>query len=192
MKRGVRALGVAASDGESVATLAGVVVRADRVVDGARLETCTVGGTDATSCVETIFDELGREDVQFVLCAGIAPAWFNVLDLRAIHEHVERPVLSVSFESSSGLAGAIREQFDGDERDRRLAVYERQPPRHRVTVDDDELWVRAVGCDTDRAREVVRAYTPDGVGRPEPVRVARLVARAGRSDTQDTDDGAES
>lgn len=192
MKQGVRALGVAASDGESAATLAGAVVRVDRVVDGARFETCTVGGTDATSAVEDIFDELSREDVQFLLCAGIAPAWFNVLDLRAIHEHVERPVVSVSFESSPGLENAIREQFEGDERDRRLAVYERQPPRHRVTVGDDDLWVRAVGCDADRAREVVRAYTPSGGGRPEPLRVARLLARAGRSYKVDADGGAES
>ncbi|MFB6177945.1 MAG: DUF99 family protein [Halobaculum sp.] len=181
MKQGVRALGVAASDGESTATLAGVVVRADRVVDGACFETCTVGGTDATDSVRSIFDDLGRDDVQFLVCAGIAPAWFNVLDLHAIHDHVERPVLSVSFESSPGLADAIREQFAGAERDRRVAIYERQPPRHRVTVGDDDVWVRAVGCDAERAREVVRAFTPSGSGRPEPVRVARTMARAGRT-----------
>jgi hypothetical protein len=195
VKSGVRALGIAASDGESTATLAGAVVRADRVVDGFRFGTCTVGGLDSTRTICSLFDELGRADVQYLLCAGIAPAWFNVLDLHAIHEHVERPVLSVSFEASPGLDGALRDHFEGEELARRLDVYERQPPRVRVGVGaenetggdeasgtggGDDLWVRAVGCDEATAREVVRAYRPEGSGRPEPLRVARLVARASR------------
>jgi endonuclease V-like protein UPF0215 family len=181
VKTGTRALGIAASDGSDRATLAGVVVRADRVVDGVAFASCTVGGTDATDTVVSLFDRLGREDVQYLLCAGVAPAWFNLLDLPAIHDAVDRPTLSVSFEASLGLAPALREQFSGDDRDDRLAVYERQPPRHPLTVGDDDLWVRAAGCDPETAREVVRAYTPEGSGRPEPLRVARQAARAGRA-----------
>jgi endonuclease V-like protein UPF0215 family len=173
-------LGVAVSDGESTATLAGAVVRADRVVDGLAYESCTVGGTDATAAVETVLSTLAREDLQYLLCAGIAPAWFNLFDLDAIHDAFGDPVVSVSFESSVGLEPALREQFDDAALDRRLAVYERQPPRERVTVGDDTVWVRAVGCDPDRVGEIVRAFTPDGSGRPEPLRIARLAARAGR------------
>ena len=32
----------------------------------------------------------------------------------------------------------------------------------------------------DAAADVVAAFTPEGSGRPEPLRVARLAARAGR------------
>jgi len=188
MRAGVRALGLAESFRGAESTLAGAVVRADRVVDGFVFGTCTVGGTDATATVGSLFDRLGREDVRYVFLAGVAPAWFNVLDLPAVHEAVDRPVLSVSFEESPGLEPALREAFSGDALDERLAVYRRQPERRRLTVNDETLFVRAVGVTDDEAADVVRAFTPEG-GRPEPLRVARLAARA--ADDAFVDDGRE-
>ncbi|GAA0648080.1 endonuclease dU [Salarchaeum japonicum] len=173
MKSGTRALGVAESYTGEDSTLAGAVVRADRVVDDFSFESCTVGGLDATDCVIDIWNDLDRPDVQYLLVAGVAPAWFNVLDLRRIHDAVERPVLSVSFEASPGLGDAIEREFDDP--GERLERYERQPPRKEVWVNDEAVFVRSVGCETPT--EVVRAFTPAG-GRPEPVRVARLAARA--------------
>ena len=179
MKSGVRALGLAESyaDGGS-ATVAGCVVRADRTVDGIVFSTWTVGGTDSTATVVECWERLARDDIRYLLVAGIAPAWFNLLDLRAVHEAVDRPVLSVSFEPSPGLEPALREAFEGAALADRLATYRRQPDREPVAVDGDTVLVRAVGCDADTAATVVRAFTPEG-GRPEPVRVARLAARAG-------------
>ena len=185
MKSGVRALGVAESSSGDAAesVLAGAVVRADRSVDGFSFGTCTVGGTDATDAVRTLFSDLGREDVQYVLLAGVALAWFNLVDLRRLHAALDRPVLSVSFESSPGLEPALREQFEGAALDCRLDVYRSLPPRRRLMVDDGDgdgdVYVRAVGLDDEDAAAVVRAYTPTG-GRPEPLRVARLAARAAR------------
>ena len=180
MKGGVRALGIAESyPGEAdTSTLAGAVVRADRVVDGLAFGACTVGGTDATDAIIDVVDRLDRPDASHLFVAGVAPAWFNLLDLHRIHEAVDRPVLSVSFEDSPGLETAIREAFDGRAREGRLETYRAQPPRERVALEDGTCWVRAVGCGAGRAREVVRAFTPEG-GRPEPLRVARLAARAG-------------
>ncbi|MDS0297698.1 DUF99 family protein [Halogeometricum sp. S1BR25-6] len=196
MKSGTRALGVAESyadqrspkgrgvdaserpDAESV--LCGAVVRADRVVDGAAYGTCAVGGTDSTDAIRRLFSDLGREDVRLLFVAGVAPAWFNLVDLERLADAVERPVLSVSFEGSSGLASALREQFSGDALDARLSVYESLPPRRPVDVGDDTVFVRAVGIDDEAAARAVRAYTPEGSGRPEPLRVARLLARSGR------------
>ena len=195
MKAGARAVGVAESyrgtgaaagddgpDGpgapaRTLSTLAAAVVRADRVVDGVGLATCSVGGTDATGAVIDLVAGLDREDVRYVLIAGVAPAWFNVVDLGAVEAALNRPVVCVSFEDSPGLEGALERAFEGEALAERLDVYRRQPPRHRLEVNDDTVFVRAVGLDRDRAAEVVSAYTPVG-GRPEPVRVARLVARA--------------
>ena len=177
MKSGARALGIAESFRDDTSTLAGVVVRASRVVDGFTFTSCTVGGTDSTAAVVDLFEQLGREDVRYLLVAGIAPAWFNVLDLRRIHEAVERPVLSVTFEASPGLESALREAFDGDALERRLATYRAQPERRSVTINGETVYVRSVGVDDGEANDVIRAFTPEG-GRPEPVRVARLAARA--------------
>lgn len=177
MKPGSRALGVAESYRRDRSTLAGAVVRADRVVDGFVFGSCTVGGTDATDAVVSLHRRLDRADVQQLLVAGIAPAWFNVLDLHRIHDATGLPVLSVTFEESDGLISAIREAFEGEARHRRLATYRAQPERQSVSVGHETLFVRSVGMDPDRAADVVRGFTPEG-GRPEPVRVARLAARA--------------
>lgn len=177
MKPGARVAGVAESaDGER-STLAAAVVRADRAVDGFAFGQCTVGGTDATTRVGDLLDALDREDLQAVLLAGIAPAWFNLLDLHDIADRSGQPVLSVSFEDSEGLEPALRRAFDGDDLEERLAVYRRQPTREQLAVNDETVWVRSVGLDAGDAAELVRAFTPEG-GRPEPVRVARLAARA--------------
>ncbi|GAA0312540.1 DUF99 family protein [Halarchaeum salinum] len=177
MKTGARALGLAESYvGEAGrSTLAGAVVRADRVVDDFRFSACTIGGTDATETAIDCWDALDRPDVRYVLVAGVALAWYNVLDLDQLHDATDRPVLAVSFEASGGLEDAIREAFDGDAATARLAAYRALPERRAVDVDDDTVYVRSVGCD-DPAR-VVRAFTPEG-GRPEPLRVAREAARA--------------
>lgn len=176
IKDGTRALGIAESYRESESTLAGAVVRADRVLDDFAFGQCTVGGTDASEAVVGLFDRLGRPDVQYVMLAGIAPAWYNMLDLHAIAAHTDRPVLSVTFEASEGLEAPLREAFDGDALETRLSTYRDQPDRQQVSVDGETLYVRAVGIDDGAAAEVVRAFTPEG-GRPEPLRVARLAAR---------------
>ena len=177
MKAGVRALGIAESFRDDTSTLAGVVVRASRVVDGFAFSSCSVGGTDSTDAVIDLVADLGREDVRYLLLAGIAPAWFNVLDLRRVHAAVDRPVVSVTFEESSGLESALCEAFDGDALAARLETYRAQPARREVSVNGETVYVRHVGLPADEAADVVRAFTPEG-GRPEPLRVSRLAARA--------------
>ncbi|MFC6787361.1 DUF99 family protein [Halobaculum halobium] len=198
MTSGTRAVGVAVSaDGRSDddpparATVAAAVVRTDRVVDGLSFSTCTVGGVDATAAVVDCLRRLDRPDARHVLLAGVAPAWFNVIDCRRVYEATDRPVTAVSFEASDGLAPHLREHFDGEARRRRLAVYDSLPERRPLSLggdgggggdpDESDLWLRAVGVDAVTAERVVAAHTPDGQGRPEPLRVARLAARAGRS-----------
>ncbi len=176
MKSGARALGVAESYCGDTSTLAGVVVRADRTVDGFAFETCTVGGTDSTAAILALFSALDREDIRYLFVAGIAPAWYNVIDLHRLHEQTGLPVLSVSFETSDGLAEAIEREFDDSPARTRLDTYDAQPPRRAVEVDTETVYLRSLGLDEKRARDVVRAFTPEG-GRPEPVRVARLAAR---------------
>lgn len=200
MKAGARALGVAESYRESAgadrgegpaseraasetareqtSTLAGCVARADRVTDDFVFGRCTVGGSDATAAVCEMVERLDREDVRLLFVAGVALAWFNVLDLRRIRDETDLPVLSVTFEESSGLESAIREAFDDEDTVRdRLATYRDQPERRSLTVNDETVFVRSVGVDGGAANDAVRAFTPAG-GRPEPLRVARTAARA--------------
>ena len=177
MKPGTRALGIAESYRDETSTIAGSVVRADCVVDGIAIGSCTVGGTDATDAILDLWASLDREDIQYLLVAGIAPAWFNIVDLHHLHDTTGLPTLSISFEGSSGLGDAIDTAFEGTEKRVRLDCYRAQPSRLPVTVNGEQVFVRSVGLESAEAKAVVRRFTPAG-GRPEPLRVARLVARA--------------
>jgi len=180
MKSGVRAVGVAESyarDAEE-STIAGVVCRADRTVDGCAFATCTVGGSDVTDAVATLYDRLDREDVRYVIVAGVALSWYNMLDLEALAARIDRPVIAVTFEESRGLEDALRDAFDGEALERRLDRYRSLPERHATTVDGHDLYVRAAGIDVAEGERVLEHFTAEG-GRPEPLRVARFLARAG-------------
>ena len=180
LKSGTRALGVAESYTGTAgdrSTLAGVVTRADRTTDGFAFADCTVGGLDATDAIVGLYDQLDREDVRYVFVAGVAPAWYNLIDLHAIHDDTTLPVLAVTFEASTGLEAALRDEFSGEALDARLDRYHRLPSREPVAVNDHTVYVRAVGLGADEAAAVVDGFTPEG-GRPEPLRVARLAARA--------------
>lgn len=182
MKSGARALGVAESyctDAE-FSTLAGAVVRADGIVDGLAYDSCTVGGSDATDAVLALLERCARPDVQYLLVGAIAPAWYNLLDLSQIQAAADRPLIAVTFEASTGLEDGLREAFSGADLDGRLEVYRSLPERHRLSVNDETVYVRSLGCDREEAATVVRGFTPTG-GRPEPIRVARLAARAADS-----------
>jgi len=174
MKQGVRALGVAESyrgeTGDSY--LAGAVVRGSYAVDGLVYTTATVGGTDATDAVVELYD---RDDVRLLMLSGVALSWYNIVDLHAVNEATGVPVASVTYEESDGLRRAIRDEFDGEARDERLATYDSLPPRRPVSVCDTTFYLRSVGVPDERADEWMRGFTHDG--RPEPVRVARLAAR---------------
>ncbi|OYR59380.1 endonuclease dU [Halorubrum halodurans] len=189
-----RTLGVAFSDGDRVSRIAGAVLRADATLDGLAYGACTVGGTDATDAVVDLVADLDRQDVRHVCIAGVAPAWFNLLDLRRIHEAVGRPVSAVSYEASPGLEPALREALGGGAGDadadglaERLAVYRSLPPRRRVALDGpaSPLFVRAVGLADDRAAAIVRSLVREGFRRPEPLRIASIAAGAHREAVPD-------
>lgn len=164
--------------------IAGAVVTADGTLDGLGFGRCTVGGTDATDAVCALVDRIDREDVRHVACAGIAPAWFNCIDLHTLSETVDRPVYAVSYEDSPGLDAALRAAFDGEALATRREMYVELPPRVQVDTTDiagnGELFVRAVGIEPARAAAAVRALVQEGFRRPEPLRIAALAASAHR------------
>ena len=182
MKPGRRALGVAESyrgrsDEGTNSTLGGAVVRGNRVLDDVVFATCRVGGLDATEAIVDCWERLDRPDVRYLFVAGIAPAWYNIVDIESLSEAIDRPVISVSFEESTGLEDALREAFDGEALEARLERYERLPARRRVETAAGDLFVRSAGIDRERATQLVEASTFEG--RPEPLRAAKLVAAAG-------------
>jgi len=176
-KSGIRVLGIAESyRRREYSTLAGVVMRRDLVIDGMGLSSVTVGGSDATEATIKIFDDLRRKDINCLMLSGCVISWFNIIDPGEVSERTGLPVVAVTYEQSDGLADDIRYHFPDD--DRHLAAYlalgERTPFRLHTGY---EIYCRAWDIGMDDARRICNAFTKSGKI-PEPLRVARLMARA--------------
>jgi endonuclease V-like protein UPF0215 family len=176
-KKGLRALGIAESfSGREYSTLAGIVMRKDLKIDGFAFSRVTIGGMDATDGVLAIVDALGRRDINVILLSGCVIAFFNIIDAARVHNQTGLPVICVTYEESSGLEGDILHHFPGDRA--RLDAYRRLGDRTPHTLPDGQMmYLHSWGLDPADAGRLCTAFTCEGKI-PEPLRVARLAARA--------------
>lgn len=177
-KPGLRALGIAESFVRSrpISILAGVIMRADMRVDGLAYACATVGGDDGTQAVLGLCRQLSRADLNALILSGAAISWFNVIDLHEIYEKMQKPLICLTYQESAGLQRHIREHFSSPEE--KLSRYRALGERHPVRLKTGyEVFVRALGASTEEARILLNKFTRDGRV-PEPVRLARLAARA--------------
>lgn len=175
-KKGLRILGIAESfSGSPESILAGVVMRKDLRIDGFRFTTATVGGMDATERIVGLYHSFERSDINVLMISGSVISWYNIIDPERIFEKTERPVIVVTYEDSSGLEDDIGRHFPGDLE--RLGNYRRLGPRTELDLDTGyTIFLRATGIGTGDAGRLCRQLTFDGKV-PEPLRVARLLAR---------------
>ncbi len=175
-KKGFRILGIAESfSSRQQSLIAGVVMRRDLRIDGVAFSSVTVGGTDATGRILDLFFDLRRRDINGVMISGCVIAWFNVIDPGKIASETGLPVVCVTYEHSDGLASHIVRHFPEDMP--RLRAYEKLGERVPVRLDTGyTIYLRAWGMEQEDAVRLCRIFTHDGKV-PEPVRVARLVAR---------------
>jgi len=176
-KSGTRILGIAESfRGRDRSILAGIVMRRDLRIDGAALETITVGGMDATEAIIRIYETLNRSDINLILISGAVMAWYNIISPDIISQTTDRPVIIITYEQSDGLCDTLRYHFPGDSE--RLAAYKALGERDFVRLHTGHtVYLRRAGIPLTTAEEIIHQITLDGKV-PEPVRVARLIARS--------------
>jgi endonuclease V-like protein UPF0215 family len=179
-KKAFRALGVSESfvKGESEkSVLAGVVMRADKAIDGFVFAEATVGGMDATSKVTEMHKTLGREDISVLLLNGCVISWYNVIDLHKVAEETSLPLICVTYEESEGLDKYFKELFPEDW-ENRIQVYHKNKERTPLKLNTGHIvYVRFLGMSMEEAKAILDKFTSHGAV-PEPLRVARLLARA--------------
>ncbi|WP_456475256.1 endonuclease dU [Candidatus Pyrohabitans sp.] len=176
-KRGLRALGIAESfvKQRNRAVLAGVVMRGDLQVDGFGFAEVTLRGLDATQGVIDIYRQLGRRDINLIMLNGCIISLFNLIDLDRVYETLARPVICVTYEESSGLEKYLREFSDAEAR---LEIYRRLGGRSELKLNTGyRVFVRYRGLEPHEVRHALNLFTLQG-SVPEPLRVARLLARA--------------
>jgi len=175
-KNGLRALGIAECyTGRSISRLAGVVMRKDLRIDGFTFSTVTVGGTDATAAVLRMMNELERNDINAIMLSGCIIAWFNIINPARIAQETGKPVICVTYEDSEGLLPEICHHFPGDTE--RISAYKNLGERIRVELHTQQtIFIRCWGIDAGDGTRLCNDFTIEG-RIPEPLRVARLLAR---------------
>ncbi len=178
-KPGIRTLGVAESfrQGQRWSVLAGVVMRSDRVIDGVALGRTAVGGEDATSSILSLLRRFKRNDVNLIMVSGAILSLYNIVDVDTLATRSRLPVVCLTYKETAGIEGSIRRHFpEGAEA--RIEAYRKLGRRTGVTLrTGHRVFVRTSGIDSDSVKPILDAFTLQG-SIPEPVRVAKLLARA--------------
>ena len=178
-KPGIRALGVAESfrPGGKSSVLAGVVMRSDLVIDGVAFGKTSLGGDDATASIASLFRKFRRNDVNLIMVSGAILSLYNIIDVDALSARTRVPVVCLTYKETAGIEDSIRRHFpEGAEA--KLVAYRALGARTGVKLRTGQrVYVRTAGIDSSAAGRVLDAFTLQG-SVPEPVRVAKLLARA--------------
>jgi endonuclease V-like protein UPF0215 family len=178
-KPGIRALGVAESfrQGQKRSVLAGVVMRSDFVIDGVALGSTIVGGDNATSSIVSLFRKFRRNDVNLIIVSGAILSLYNIVDVDLLSKRTRLPVICLTYKETAGIEGSIRHHFpEGVEK--KLEAYRRLGNRVGVNLHTaHRVYIRTAGVADAAAKSVLDLFTLQG-SIPEPVRVAKLLARA--------------
>jgi uncharacterized protein len=178
-KPGIRALGVAESfkAEQRSSILAGVVMRRDLVIDGFALGHTSVGGDDATKSILALYRRLRRNDVNLLMVSGAILSLYNIIDVDELSRRSRLPVICLTYKETAGIEGSIRKRFPGAA-ETKLEAYRKLGPRTRISlVSGHSVYIRGAGIGADEVKPVLDMFTLQG-SVPEPVRVARLLARA--------------
>jgi len=180
-KKAIRALGVAESfrKDDEFSTLAGVVMRSDLVVDGFALGSLKVSGSDSTNSIVKLFEKLARNDINAVLLSGSVLSLYNVVDVDSLHESLKLPIIALTFKKSrSDLERNIRKRFPALEAKNKIVLLRKLgTPNELRLASDYKVFVRASGIHEVATKRLLDRFTLQGA-LPEPIRLARLLARA--------------
>ena len=178
-KPGIRTLGVAETfrQGSKKSVLAGVVMRSDFVVDGVALGKTSVGGDDATSSIASLHRRFHRNDINLVMVSGAILSLYNIIDVDQLASRVRLPVVCLTYKETAGIEGSILRHFRTGA-DKKLEAYRKLGQRVGVRLrTGHRVYVRSAGIEAGELTRALDAFTLQG-SVPEPVRVAKLVARA--------------
>lgn len=153
-------------------------MRSDLVVDGLAIGSALVGGDDASASIAALYKKLGRNDVNVVMVSGAILSLYNIVDIEGLAERTKLPVICLTYKETSGIEDSIRLHFP-DDPEPKLEAYRKLGARLKVRLrSGSHVYARASpGVMDGEVKSVIDMFTLQG-SVPEPVRVARLLARA--------------
>jgi endonuclease V-like protein UPF0215 family len=177
-KKGIRVLGIAESFKKSslTSTLAGVVMRRDLIIDGMVFGTVTIRGNDSTQIILSMLRSLKRNDVNCIMLDGLIISMYNIIGGEEISEKARIPVIAITFRDSPGLEETIQRHFPNDSL--KLEQYHKLGQRDQIVLKTGKLiFVRYWGLNSKETSAIINSFTLQG-SIPEPIRIAKLAARA--------------
>ena len=153
----------------------GVVVQAPAYIEGVLTTLAEVDGHDATERIAAMVRRSRYlAGLGTILIDGTAVGGFNVIDIDALHEAVDRPVVTVTRKKPNldSIETALRRRFDDWKE--RLAIIRRHEIES-IRTEHGTLWVTYVGAKPNDVQNALSLTTVRGV-LPEPLRVAHLIA----------------
>lgn len=153
--------------------LVGVVYTRTRL-DGVMTGKLRRDGANATSSIAAMIEASPfAEHAQAVLLGGITFGGFNVADIHALRERLDKPVLVLARKRPrlKAIRSALMTKVPGGERKWKLIekAGEMEPCAG--------VWVQRAGLELDAAAQLIAQLTIHGK-LPEPVRTAHLIAGA--------------
>lgn len=135
----------------------------------------TVDGLDSTQVLSEMLQDMSFEAI---ILGGITFAGFNIIDSHEIHQTFSKPIIIFTRDRPNNIAmrDALKKHFDDWKE--RWNIIESLGPIYttHTRVDEAPVYFEVVGAEPLWAEEVLRS-SAILCRIPEPVRVARLVAR---------------
>lgn len=156
------------------AILVAVLLRRLRI-EKVKITKITVDGLDATERLAKTIEEW---DFKTVMLAGVSFAGFNIIDPTIIYAKFGNPVVVISRTKPNNKAvkRALKQHF-GDWQTR-WDIFKKLGSIYRIDVVAGlpSLYIETVGIRVERAKKMIEALSVFS-RIPEPIRVARLIAR---------------
>jgi len=143
-------------------------------IEDFQVDEITVDGLDAS---KKLVSMLHHWTFHAVMLAGVSFAGFNLVDPMLVFEEFGKPVVIISRTKPDNVAvkNALLRHFEDWQI--RWGIFERLGLIHEVSIINEvPLYVEVVGEDIEWANELIRASAAC-CRIPEPIRVARLIAR---------------
>jgi endonuclease V-like protein UPF0215 family len=156
-------------------TILAVVLFKGLDIENITITKITVDSLDATEKLAEILDEW---KFGAVMLSGVSFAGFNIIDPTTIHKEFGKPVIIVTRTKPNNktVHRTLKRHFN-DWR-MRWKVFEKLVSFHKVVVlvDESPVYVETIGADAKWACNLVQSLSVC-CRVPEPIRVARLIAR---------------
>ncbi|GBC75287.1 hypothetical protein HRbin06_00604 [archaeon HR06] len=112
-----------------------------------------------------------------ILLDGAIISLYNIVDVEEVYNRLKRPLIVLTFKPSKGLEEIIKKHFPEDFEER-LKIYKKLGERRELTLKTQyKVFYRAFGLEEGLVKKVLDKFTLQGA-LPEPIRVAKLIARA--------------